>query len=177
MSWEAEAKFDLIMEVWEKLDCEDVGRVEIEAIRSVLDDRFSLTDRETPMKLARLLADEGAVLRHSEILKYDVEVRRQKAVAGISSIATESREAALGSLRAITSQFRLESDNPRKQESLRKLALSTKEHLLRVTESTDKSAESKARAAEIAEWISIWLQSPDMFEAWIDARMRKREGA
>ena len=51
--WSAESKFELIMEVWEKLDCEDVGREEMEAIRAVIEDNIGLTPKDTPMKLAR----------------------------------------------------------------------------------------------------------------------------
>ena len=73
--WDAKTKQDLIIEVWEKLDCESVGAAEIEAIETVVRDTFGQSAVESPMIIARLLADEGAELRHAEILKLDVERR------------------------------------------------------------------------------------------------------
>src|SRR5258708_29379327 len=67
--WQARTKNDLIIEVWEKLDCENVGAAEIEAIETVVADQYGRSAVDSPMVIARLLADEGAQLRHSEIMK------------------------------------------------------------------------------------------------------------
>src|SRR6476469_8831554 len=67
--WTSRTKLDLIIEVWEKLDCESVGAAEIEAIEEAVRGRFGEAAVESPMRIARILADEGAALRHSEIMK------------------------------------------------------------------------------------------------------------
>ena len=66
-------KTDLIIEVWEKLDCESVGSREIEAIMTAVEGEFGSAAVDSPMVIARLLADEGAELRHSEILELYVK--------------------------------------------------------------------------------------------------------
>src|SRR5580765_346799 len=71
--WHARTKNDLMIEVWEKLDCENVGAAEIESIETVVADQYGPSAVDSPMIIARLLADEGAVLRHSEIMKLYVE--------------------------------------------------------------------------------------------------------
>ena len=58
--FEARNKTDLVIEVWEKLDCESVGAKEILAIEEVVLDRFGRSAVESPMVIARILADEGA---------------------------------------------------------------------------------------------------------------------
>src|SRR5690606_29003547 len=77
LMWQAKNKRDLMIEVWEKLDCESVGSVEIEAIEEVVRDVYGESAVESPMRIARLLADEGAELRHSEIM--ELYVRRYEA--------------------------------------------------------------------------------------------------
>ena len=67
--WNSRNKTELIIEVWEKLDCESVGAAEIEAIETAVDEIFGKPAIDSPMKIARLLADEGAELRHSEIME------------------------------------------------------------------------------------------------------------
>ena len=55
--WQSRNKTDLIFEVWEKLDCDSVGAAEIEAIETAVEGRFGKRALESPMVLARLLAD------------------------------------------------------------------------------------------------------------------------
>src|SRR4051812_28518279 len=71
--WQSRTKIDLVIEVWEKLDCESVGAVEIKAIETVVADVFGEQAVDSPMVIARLLADEGAELRHSELMDLYVE--------------------------------------------------------------------------------------------------------
>jgi len=75
--WNARTKIDLIIEVWEKLDCESIGAKEIEAIETVVREQYGFSAVESPMIIARLLADEGAELRHAEIMELDVERRSE----------------------------------------------------------------------------------------------------
>src|SRR6478672_2985095 len=71
--WRSRTKIDLIIEVGEKLDCESVGAAEIEAIEEAVSARFGDAAVESPMHIARILADEGAALRHSEIMQLWVQ--------------------------------------------------------------------------------------------------------
>src|SRR5215208_1599577 len=63
--WKARTKRDLMIEVWEHLDCESV----------VARERFGEGAVESPASVARLLADEGAELRHAEVLELDAQRR------------------------------------------------------------------------------------------------------
>ncbi len=73
--WQSRTKTDLIIEVWEKLDCESVGAAEISSIEESLLGHFGDGAVESPMIIARILADEGAELRHAEIMELDVQRR------------------------------------------------------------------------------------------------------
>src|SRR3982750_2633946 len=75
--WQSRTKKDLIIEVWEKLDCESIGAKEIEAIEIVVREKYGHGAVESPMRIARLLADEGAELRHAEIMELDVQRRME----------------------------------------------------------------------------------------------------
>ena len=74
--WQSNSKDDLAIEVWEALDCESIGSRELQAIEKEIEDRFGVGAVDLPMRIARRLADEGAVLRHNEILALDVERRK-----------------------------------------------------------------------------------------------------
>lgn len=82
--WRAGTKQDLIIEVWEALDCESVGASELEQIQEVIRQRFGSGSLDSPASIARTLADEGAVLRHPEVLSLDTEWRERELSALIS---------------------------------------------------------------------------------------------
>src|SRR5438067_1438283 len=76
-AWQARTKRELIIEAWEHLDCETVGARELEEIAAVVSARFGAGAVESPAQVARLLADEGAELRHAEVLEADARWRTQ----------------------------------------------------------------------------------------------------
>src|SRR4030095_11571497 len=77
-SWRSRTKNDLIIEVWEALDCESVGARELEQIQEELLGRFGEGAVDSPASIARPVADEGAVLRHPEVFDYDAKWRERR---------------------------------------------------------------------------------------------------
>lgn len=171
----AKNKTDLIIEVWEKLDCESVGREEILAIEAVVRDVFGTMAVDSPMVTARILADEGAELRHSEIM--DLYVER--------SADRPPYEASLHNLFDLTSLDTLRTSLTN-AENLRRVLLARNDNsglreLRNNAISTKKTAAAKAvdhrldegtrgRFAESAQWITLWLQSPELFDNWVKIR-------
>ncbi|HEX8737705.1 MAG TPA: hypothetical protein VF721_20400 [Pyrinomonadaceae bacterium] len=177
--WKSRTKNDLIIEVWEALDCESVGARELTAIETAVRERFGQSAVDSPMKMARLLADEGAELRHSEIMQLDVERR------------LESPYDAMFRNILKFSDFRQTLVSIRQLENLRRkfLAENDKEGLRLVRETARRGkaraqmiagnekveAGKRAEKAEIAEWFTIWLQSPEIFENWVGLRQNSKD--
>ena len=163
--WESKTKSDLMIEVWEKLDCESVGSAEIEAIEEVVRDIFGNSAVESPMQIARLLADEGAELRHSEIMElYVVRYEGKPYTAEFRNILkTGSFGQTLASIRNL--------DNLRKKF----LAAGDKNGIRLVRErviEAKKKLSTTPMENEVAEWLTVWLQTPDAFETWVSLRQR-----
>jgi hypothetical protein len=177
--WTSRTKYDLVIEVWEKLDCENVGAAEIEAIQEAVSARFGDAAVESPMRIARILADEGAALRHSEIMELWVHqyTDQPHEPEFRNLLKLDSLESALRSLRHVDNlkrKFRSTGD----KEGLRLLreeVLEAKASVLKA--SRDKTIDAQARQvnAETAEWLTIWLQSPEIFENWIKLRRSSAE--
>jgi hypothetical protein len=175
-AWKSRTKFDLIMEVWEALDCESVGRAELEAIEEAVRGHFGDGAVETPMTLARMLADEGAELRHAEILKLDVERRAEDAYAApfrnlIKFGNFTEAETTLKNLENLRQKFVREND----REGLRRLKAKTvqaKERAQMISKNARVAPEKREEKAEIAEWFKIWLETPEIFSSWLALRKR-----
>jgi hypothetical protein len=170
--WKSRNKTELIIEVWEKLDCENVGAAEIEAIEIAVSDVFGKSAVESPMKIARLLADEGAELRHSEIMELYVTRASDRPydAAFANLIDTSDLRTALRSIRQMENLRRkFESENDR--EGLRLLRTQVIEDKERKLAFSRKVSATQVEAAEIAEWLNIWLKSPEVFETWVRLRL------
>ncbi|HEY2866533.1 MAG TPA: hypothetical protein VGJ02_05535 [Pyrinomonadaceae bacterium] len=172
--WTSRTKQDLIIEVWEKLDCESVGAAEIEAIEEAVRGRYGDAAVESPMRIARTLADEGAALRHSEIMGLWVErfTDQPHEAEFRNLLKLDDLDAAYNSIRHaenIRRKFKSESD----KEGLRLLRdelLEAKSNLLKTSRDRKVNIEKRNIAREITEWLTIWLQSPEVFENWIKMR-------
>ncbi|MBA2378644.1 MAG: hypothetical protein H0V76_03610 [Blastocatellia bacterium] len=168
---EPPTKLDLIIEVWERLDCESIGRLEIEAIEKALAERFGKQAVESPMVIARQLADEGAELRHNELMTLFVERAENKPYdpAFRNIFKLDTLGAAHNTIRQLENLRRkFETDKDRDGLRLiRDRTIEARETLLR------KSDTDLVR--EIASWLTMWLQSPELFENWIALRIRSQE--
>ena len=169
--WKSRNKTELIIEVWEKLDCENVGASEIEAIEIAVADVFGKSAVESPMKIARLLADEGAELRHSEIMELYVARASDRPydAAFANLIDTGDFRSALRSIRQMENlRKKFESESDREGlRLLREQAIAEKERKLALL----KKAGSTPATSEIAEWLNIWLKSPEVFDTWVKLRL------
>lgn len=177
--WQAKTKNDLIIEVWEKLDCENVGAKEIIAIEDAVREKYGANAVDSPMIIARLLADEGAELRHAEIMKLDVERRLESPYAPMfrNILKFSDFVQALVSIRKLENlrkKFAQEKD----KEGLRlvrETAIKGKNRALMISKNPKVEAKKRAEKIEIAEWFTLWLQSPEVFENWVQIRQKSKD--
>lgn len=177
--WKARTKQDLMIEVWEALDCESVGAKELITINEEIKKRYGEGAVESPVAIARLLADEGAELRHAEVLDLNVQW-----------LTRDSNDALFRNVLKFA-DFKQAENTIKTLESLRKKFLSEndKKGLLRVIETAKKGKQraemisrnqkvdeqKRAEKAEISEWFTIWLKQPDLFQNWLAVRKRSKD--
>ena len=169
--WTATNKQDLIIEVWEALDCESVGCRELEQIQEVLLQSFGAGGQESPAAIARVVADEGAVLRHPEVLDCDSKWRAQQLQAHTFELALDFSDFD----KAVESFSILQDAQASADGHLRNVITNARQHQMLVSRSSIVSAEDRERAKEISNWLLVWLQSPQLFSDWLTLRMRSTE--
>jgi hypothetical protein len=175
--WRARTMTDLIVEVWEALDCESVGRHELERIAKELLEKFGAGVSQSPAAIARTLAEEGAVLRHPEVFEWDSEWRKQRLAQ--TKLGTElsfsSLPEALASFEKLETKRHELDNNGKELERLRLIVISARQQCHLTAQSTVLSSEQREEAKEISEWLAVWLRSPQLFPDWLDLRMRAAE--
>jgi hypothetical protein len=177
--WNSKTKHDLMIEVWESLDCETVGATEIERVSKAVAKRFGEGAVESPAAVARLLADEGAELRHAEILELDVQVREfdryRAAFRNILKFANFGEAAA--SIKRLDN-LRREYERKKDREGIHLVRETARKGLQRaqmISRNPAVDAQKRAEKAEMAQWFEVWLRQPDLFDDWHDLRLRSKE--
>jgi len=177
--WKARTKQDLMIEVWEYLDCETVGAKELIAIAEVVRERFGEGAEESPVAVARLLTDEGAELRHAEVLDLYVQwLMRDTHDAMFRNVLKfadfKQAENSLKTLELLRQKFLKEKDN----KGLRlvvETAQKGKRRAEMISRNQKVDAQKRSEKAEIAEWFTIWLKQPDLFHSWLAVRKRSQD--
>ncbi len=177
--YKSRTKNDLIIEIWEALDCENVGAKEIIAIETAVREQFGNSAVDQPMRIARLLADEGAELRHAEVLELDVERRLESPYEPMfrNILKFADFKQALNTMRNLENlrkKFQTEND----KEGLRlvrEVGQKGKRRAQMVAGNEKVEAQNRAEKAEIAEWFTLWLQSPEIFENWVQLRQNSKD--
>lgn len=168
-----------MIEVWETLDCESIGAKEITAIEEAVRARFGASAVGLPMVIARRLADEGAELRHAEILELDVQRRLESPYDAMFRNILKFSDfkqttASIRNLENLRRKFLREND----KEGLRlvrETALKGKNRAQMIGKNPKVDETKRAEKNEIAEWFTIWLQSPEIFDNWIVLRQNSKD--
>jgi hypothetical protein len=168
-----------MIEVWERLDCESVGAKELEAVTEAVRGRFGEGAVESPASVARVLADEGAELRHAEVLEMDARWRTADPYEAMfrNVLKFSTFEEAAGSIKRL--------DNLRKQfgrkgdrEGLRRVketVLKGKQRAEMISRNQAVNERKRAEKAEIAEWFTVWLNQPEIFDDWLSLRRASKD--
>ena len=177
--WKSKTKRDLIIEVWEHLDCESVGAKEIRRISDVVRKRFGEGAVESPASIARLLADEGAELRHAEVLSLDAQVREFDQYGAVFKNVLkfadfEQAAATLKRLENLRKHFKRQGDIDGLR-LVRETAQKGKERALMISRNAAVDQKKRDEKAEIAEWFAVWQRQPEIFADWVELRQRSKE--
>ena len=179
-------KNELVIGVWDDLGRGKVGASELRKIQRSIRARFGAEAVESPAAIARVLADEGAELRHPEVIELDARWRA-------AQISREAKR--LGGLEAVSAGKPLRLDEAenliRKLEGLRreadrvgdktavrsaqKIAIEARDIAQAMARDLTLDELSRNQQAEIAEWFAVWLQTPRLFEEWLELRRRSAD--
>jgi hypothetical protein len=172
--WNSRTRDELIIEVWEALDCESVGARELEQIQQALRQRFGEGALESPASIARTVADEGAVLRHPEVFECDLRWRgkhlAQTNLSGDLSFASLlSAVESFAKLEEKRLEFHARGDETGAKQ-LRDFVIGARKDAQLRARSKIIDKDERKQAAEISQWLIVWLQAPELFRDWLDLR-------
>jgi hypothetical protein len=182
----ANTKRGLMVEVWDRLGRPAIGERELREIQRSVRSRFGQGADESPAGIARVLADEGADLRHPEVIEFDARWREAKIESesgefkGVEDLLTgrplrlRKAEALIKKLEKLR-RSSSESGNQTTARQARDMAVSARQTAELLAKDRKLSLTERAEQAEIAEWLKVWIQTPSLFSDWLDLRRRSPE--
>jgi len=183
---ESQRKRDLIVELWQHLGRPTVGANELQTIQNHLSEEFGGLATESPALIARMLADEGAELRHPEVIEFDVRWREGQiadAAKHLSDIdfteastplTLERAEQLIKHLEEMRKKFDHAGDEAF-AERIRITAIEARKMARLAADRRIANETRRAEQLEIAEWLGVWLKTPNLFDDWLDLRRRSAD--
>ena len=177
------SKQEFIVAQWLRLGGEAIGRRELRRIQRALHEKFGEGGVESPAKIARVLADEGAELRHPEVIEFDVKWREEKIEKETSEfkglerfrdakpVRLHEAESLIKKLEQ-TRQSSERNENKVNVQRLREIAIDVRQTAETLANDSTLTQRQRDEQAEIAQWLAVWLQTPNLFDDWLDLRRR-----
>ena len=177
---------EIAVRAWRDLGAPKVGGNELTKIQKVLARDGGPGGAVGPAAIARILADEGAELRHPEVIECDALWRQsqiEKEAERLDGIGMLDADKPLGLEQAQSLIEKLEElrgrfDQARDLASLRQirtLAISGRQTALSRAKNRSLKEVARNEQLEIADWLRIWLNNPELFEQWLELRKSSTE--
>jgi len=175
-------KRGLIIEAWDGLGRAMVGEHELREIQRSVRNQFGSSADESPAAIARVLADEGAELRHPEVIEFDARWREAKIekdsgqLKGLDELLAgkplrlRKAESLIKKLERL--RQRAENDDQSAARQARSMAISGRQTAELLAKDKELNELQRAEQTEIAEWFKVWIQTPILFADWLELRRR-----
>ena len=172
---------DLIVSEWRRLGAASLGSDELIRIQQAIGEAFGQHAVESPAAIARELAHEGAELRHPEIIECDARWREAQidnqlktfgqvnALQSAEPLRLKQAESLIERLEHLHGRFERTRDD-RQIAELRTLAIDARRTAVSRAKDLDLPIALRQEQAEIAEWLMVWLETPNLFEQWVELR-------
>jgi hypothetical protein len=171
----------IIVDVWVRQGGVALGEAELGEIQGELRRQLGAAAEAGPAGIARVLADEGAELRHPEVIEFDARWREAQIenenaqfkgfdeLLGAKPVSLKKA----GALIAKLEKLRNSGDQPAGQA--RELAIIARQNLQRLSRDEALGSQQRDEQAEIVEWLKVWIQTPSLFSDWLELRRRSTE--
>jgi len=137
----------------------------------------------SPAAIARLLADEGAELRHPEIIEFDASWRQARIEKDAADFSVFDRFDTAKPLRLTQAEVLIKKlEKLRKKleragdaqalRSLKDEAVNARQTVQSLVKNEELNQRVRGEQVEIAEWLTVWIRTPTLFAEWLELRQR-----
>jgi hypothetical protein len=168
----------VIIEYWRGEQCPRVGARELSQLQSLLATRFGGADLDSPATIARVLADEGAELRHPEVIECDAQWRAdflQRPSQDSAELPDAKETLTLAAVEPFIEKLEQLARDKADIQRLRSVAIEARKTAQLEARRKSLSESQRNEQIEIAEWLGVWIKTPRLFKDWLELRRRSPE--
>ena len=164
-------KREMVLEIYDREALGEVTAEEIAIINQALVEEYGEGGAMEPTEIARILHDEDLPIRFEQIFRMGSPTEKyENLVVGFNAYGTlEEAEKTLWRINELYREFQQSGDRTGVR-FVRRAALRMKKQTTALLQSHKLTERQRAEMGEIAEWVTVWLQTPDIFAQWLELR-------
>jgi hypothetical protein len=165
------SKKEIVLEIYDREAMGEVTPREIAIINQGLIDEFGEGGAMTPAEIARILVDEDLPVRFDQIFRMATVTEKYEIIFEGLAINRSLSEAerSIGRIDELYRKFQQRGD-PTGVRFARQTAQRAKQNASALSLSSHLTTDQRVLQAEIAGWFTIWLETPDLFDQWLELR-------
>jgi hypothetical protein len=164
------SKAEMVLEIYDREAMGEVTEREIAIINRGLVEEYGAGGVLSPAEIASILIDEDLPVRFDDVFNMNTPDDRYEELFDRMDLSTLS--SAEISLRKIHDTFAgLIRENDRRGAGYGcEMMREARKSALRDATNDKLGSRRQAELTEIAEWLTIWLQTPELLEMWLEVR-------
>src|SRR5215471_4113860 len=172
---------ELIVSIWRESGCPAVGASELTHLQQAVAEVFGPGEVPSPARIARELAQQGAELRHPEIIESDARWRESQIANQIDAFESlrllqtrvplqlNQAAAIVAELEELRVRF-VSANDELALADLKTLAIEARQAAKNLAEEDSLTPADREVQTEISEWFRVWLEAPNLFGQWLELR-------
>jgi hypothetical protein len=169
-------KQEMVLEIYDREAMGEVTAREIAIINQGLVEEFGEGGAMAPAEIARILRSEDLPVRFEQIFRMESPTDKyENLFGGLNAYRTLAEaEQSLQQIDELYRKFQQAGDRTGVRFA-RQAAERIKRHTTALSQSPKLTPGARREMGEIAQWVTVWLQTPDIFGQWLALRKAAAE--
>jgi len=170
------SKRELVLDIYDNEAMGEVSAREIAIINQALIEEYGEGGAMTPAEIARILHGEDLPVRFDQVFRMMTTTEKyENAFAHfLESRDLAEAENSIREIDALYRKFKKAGDSVGMRLAF-EAARTARQSATELSQLSQLSAAQRQEQAEIAQWFTVWLQTPDLFTEWVDLRKASAE--
>jgi hypothetical protein len=166
----------MVLEIYDREAMGEVTAREIAVINQALVEEFGEGGAMAPAEIARILHDEDLPVRFEQIFRMESPTDRYATLfGGLTQCGTlQEAERSLRQIDGLYREFQRAGDR-KGMRFARQAVLRLKRQTTALSQSPRLTEDQRREMGEAAQWLGVWLQTPDIFDQWLELRKATAE--
>ncbi len=169
-------KQEMVLEIYDREAMGEVTAQEIAIINQALVEEFGEGGAMAPAEIARILHDEDLPIRFEQIFRMESpDDKYENLFGGLNKCGTLAEaESSLWQIDRLYREYQRAGDRKGVRYA-RQAGLRLKQITTALSQSTKLTGRQRSEMGEAAQWLNVWLQTPDIFDQWLELRKATAE--